>query len=86
MITFIFPNLDCRLRAVQAADCRGTKAKFCHLQSEKKYRHLFFDLDHALWDFEANARATLLETLRVPVPACPRSRSFRNVLPELPRA
>lgn len=24
-----------------------------------KYRHLFFDLDHTLWDFEANARATL---------------------------
>jgi putative hydrolase of the HAD superfamily len=27
-----------------------------------KYRHLFFDLDHTLWDFEANARLTL-ETL-----------------------
>lgn len=26
-----------------------------------KYKHLFFDLDHTLWDFEANARATLLE-------------------------
>ena len=26
-----------------------------------KYRHLFFDLDHTLWDFEANARATLSE-------------------------
>jgi len=26
-----------------------------------KYRHLFFDLDHTLWDFEANARATLME-------------------------
>jgi putative hydrolase of the HAD superfamily len=26
-----------------------------------KYLHLFFDLDHTLWDFEANARATLLE-------------------------
>ena len=23
------------------------------------YRHLFFDLDHTLWDFDANARATL---------------------------
>jgi putative hydrolase of the HAD superfamily len=31
------------------------------LQSEKKYQHLFFDLDHTLWDFEANARATLAE-------------------------
>ena len=26
-----------------------------------KYRHLFFDLDHTLWDFESNARATLTE-------------------------
>lgn len=26
-----------------------------------KYKHLFFDLDHTLWDFEANAKATLEE-------------------------
>lgn len=26
-----------------------------------KYKHLFFDLDHTLWDFEANSRATLGE-------------------------
>jgi putative hydrolase of the HAD superfamily len=26
-----------------------------------KYRHLFFDLDHTLWDFEANSRQTLDE-------------------------
>lgn len=25
------------------------------------YKHLFFDLDHTLWDFDANARETLLE-------------------------
>lgn len=25
----------------------------------KKYKHLFFDLDHTLWDFETNAKATL---------------------------
>ena len=24
-----------------------------------KYLHLFFDLDHTLWDFEANSRQTL---------------------------
>jgi putative hydrolase of the HAD superfamily len=24
-----------------------------------RYKHLFFDLDHTLWDFDANARATL---------------------------
>lgn len=28
---------------------------------EMKYRHLFFDLDHTLWDFETNARQTLAE-------------------------
>jgi putative hydrolase of the HAD superfamily len=31
------------------------------LEAGRKYRHLFFDLDHTLWDFEANARATLSE-------------------------
>src|ERR1700722_2116811 len=26
-----------------------------------QYKHLFFDLDHTLWDFEANSRLTLAE-------------------------
>jgi putative hydrolase of the HAD superfamily len=26
-----------------------------------KYRHLFFDLDHTLWDFRTNSRAVLIE-------------------------
>jgi putative hydrolase of the HAD superfamily len=26
-----------------------------------KYKHLFFDLDHTLWDFEANAKETFAE-------------------------
>lgn len=26
-----------------------------------RYRHIFFDLDHTLWDFETNSRATLHE-------------------------
>jgi putative hydrolase of the HAD superfamily len=26
----------------------------------RKYKHLFFDLDHTLWDFDANANHTLL--------------------------
>ncbi len=26
-----------------------------------KYKHLFFDLDHTIWDFEANSRMTLEE-------------------------
>ena len=25
------------------------------------YKHLFFDLDHTIWDFEANSRQTLEE-------------------------
>ena len=29
------------------------------------YKHLFFDLDHTLWDFEANARETLLELITI---------------------
>jgi putative hydrolase of the HAD superfamily len=28
---------------------------------QSKYKHLFFDLDHTLWDFEANAKETLSE-------------------------
>jgi len=31
------------------------------LVDARKYRHLFFDLDHTLWDFEANSKATLKE-------------------------
>ena len=26
-----------------------------------QYKHLFFDLDHTLWDFETNAKETLYE-------------------------
>jgi putative hydrolase of the HAD superfamily len=29
-----------------------------------RYPHLFFDLDHTLWDFEANSKATLLQLYR----------------------
>lgn len=31
--------------------------------SRMKYRHLFFDLDHTLWDFELNSQETLAELL-----------------------
>lgn len=33
----------------------------CVLYNMGNYRHLFFDLDHTLWDFEANSRLTLSE-------------------------
>jgi len=29
-----------------------------------KYKHLFFDLDHTIWDFEANSRQTLSDLYR----------------------
>jgi putative hydrolase of the HAD superfamily len=33
-------------------------------QSEiKKYRHIFFDLDHTIWDFDKNAEETLHELI-----------------------
>jgi putative hydrolase of the HAD superfamily len=31
----------------------------------RKYKHLFFDLDHTLWDFESNSRETLRELFEV---------------------
>jgi putative hydrolase of the HAD superfamily len=29
------------------------------VQNQKSYKHLFFDLDHTLWDFDRNSEATL---------------------------
>jgi putative hydrolase of the HAD superfamily len=31
------------------------------MKERSKYKHLFFDLDHTLWDFESNSRQTLAE-------------------------
>ena len=28
---------------------------------DMKYKHLFFDLDHTIWDFDANSRVTLAD-------------------------
>ena len=28
---------------------------------DRRYRHLFFDIDHTLWDFDSNSRQTLVE-------------------------
>ena len=33
--------------------------------SPKKYRHLFFDLDHTLWDFDSNAKESLNELYKI---------------------
>lgn len=31
------------------------------MTKKKKYKHIFFDLDHTLWDFETNSNQTLFE-------------------------
>ncbi|HEV8079323.1 MAG TPA: YjjG family noncanonical pyrimidine nucleotidase [Chitinophagaceae bacterium] len=38
-----------------------SKSKICNLKPAIKYKHLFFDLDHTLWDFETNAKEALAE-------------------------
>src|SRR5450432_4019785 len=35
------------------------------LGNRSKYKHLFFDLDHTLWDFEANSKLTLQELYEI---------------------
>jgi putative hydrolase of the HAD superfamily len=38
------------------------KSKSLNTSDDRRiYKHLFFDLDHTIWDFESNARATLEE-------------------------
>ncbi|MEO6219268.1 MAG: YjjG family noncanonical pyrimidine nucleotidase [Ginsengibacter sp.] len=34
-------------------------------ESSLKYRHLFFDLDHTLWDFDTNAKESLSELYKM---------------------
>src|SRR5438046_7218588 len=41
------------------------KSKIDNLQTGKKYQHLFFDLDHTLWDFDTNAKVTLSEVYEI---------------------
>src|SRR5882757_4173036 len=37
----------------------------CFVFCGMKYQHLFFDLDHTLWDFETNSRLALEELYKV---------------------
>ncbi len=37
------------------------KILFLRLIMNNKYKHVFFDLDHTLWDFESNSHETLLD-------------------------
>lgn len=34
------------------------------VENSTKYKHIFFDLDHTLWDFDTNAKETLIELYR----------------------
>jgi putative hydrolase of the HAD superfamily len=38
-----------------------SKSEIEHPSSEIKYKHIFFDLDHTIWDFDKNAEETLYE-------------------------
>src|SRR5450432_141862 len=40
---------------------RNNKSKQSVKPVSPKYRHLFFDLDHTLWDFDTNAKESLVE-------------------------
>ena len=31
------------------------------MTTRAKYKHIFFDLDHTIWDFDKNAEETLYE-------------------------
>ncbi|MDB5221890.1 MAG: noncanonical pyrimidine nucleotidase, YjjG family [Chitinophagaceae bacterium] len=44
-----------------AASSYKSKSKNINLKPSIKYRHLFFDLDHTLWDFDTNAKEALDE-------------------------
>ena len=50
---FLLPK---NIRNTRSSPVRAAKRR-----DRSKYRHLFFDLDHTLWDFEANAKVTLIE-------------------------
>ncbi len=39
----------------------GDHERILDLRTVRRYRHIFFDLDHTLWDFRTNSRATLEE-------------------------
>ena len=45
-------NAECRMKNSNAS----SHSAFCIQHSELKYKHLFFDLDRTLWDFDAAAK------------------------------
>src|ERR1700730_17511847 len=53
-------NMHCSFH-ISVICCVICKLSTNNKRRAMKYRHLFFDLDHTLWDFEANSRQTLEE-------------------------
>lgn len=43
----------------QYYECRFTFGIFVQMLAKSKYQHVFFDLDHTLWDFDKNSELTL---------------------------
>jgi putative hydrolase of the HAD superfamily len=41
------------------------KSEIEHPKPEIKYKHIFFDLDHTIWDFDKNAEETLYELYEI---------------------
>ena len=40
---------------------KDTSSYYYLFPTMQTYKHLFFDLDHTLWDFDTNAKETLHE-------------------------
>ena len=47
----------------------------------KRPEHIFFDLDHTLWDYDTNAEATIHELLEYYAPQMGRRISFEEFYP-----
>ena len=59
---FIYKTLGCKF-AVKAIS--KFKFKIYNLKPAIKYKHVFFDLDHTLWDFDTNAKETMGELYNI---------------------
>lgn len=57
-----------------------------YLSMDRKYKHIFFDLDRTLWDFERNSRetlATLFKEVDLPAKGIPDFMSFLDTYHEV---
>jgi len=59
------------------------------IKMRKTYKHIFFDLDHTLWDFERNAEETkreMFETFKLKERGIPDYETFREMYIDINRA